>query len=59
MTYTIGMVQPRQFIEPGLGVSIYSDFGARLFSTQWPTYGGHILQGLLTRSRESVAKNHL
>ena len=41
------MVKPRQFIEPGLGVSKYFDFGARLFSTQWPTYGAHILQGLL------------
>ena len=48
MTYTIGMVRPRQFIEPGFGVSIYFDFNARLFSTQCPTYGAHILQGLLT-----------
>ena len=47
MTYTIRMVQPRHFIEPGLGVSSYLDFGARLFSTQWPPYGAHILQGLL------------
>ena len=47
MTYTIRMVRPRQFIEPGLGVSTYLDFGARLFSTQWPPYGAHILQGLL------------
>ena len=44
---TIGLVRPRQFIEPGLGVSTYFDFGARLFSTQWPTYGAHILQGLI------------
>ena len=43
------MVQPRQFIEPGLGwVSTYFDFGVRLFSTQWPPYGAHILQGLVT-----------
>ena len=28
MTYTIGIVQPRQFIEPGLEVSTYFDFGA-------------------------------
>ena len=48
MTYTIRMVQPRQFIEPGLGVSIYLDFGPRLFSTKWPPYGAHILQGLLS-----------
>ena len=47
MTYTIIMARPRQFIEPGLGVSTYLDFGARLFSTQWPPYGAHILQGLL------------
>ena len=47
MTYTIRMVRPRQFIEPGLGMSTYLDFGARLFSTQWPPYGAHILQGLL------------
>ena len=45
--YTIRMVQSRQFIEPGLGVSTYLDFGARLFSTQWPPYGAHILQGLI------------
>ena len=44
---TNSIVQPRQFIEPGLGVSTYLDFGARLFSMQWPTYGAHILQGLL------------
>ena len=31
MTYTIGMVWPRQFVEPGLGLSTYFDFGARLF----------------------------
>ena len=31
MTYTIRMVRPRQFNEPGLGVSTYLDFGARLF----------------------------
>ena len=49
MTYTIRMVQLRQFIEPSLGVSTYLDFGARLFSTQWPPYGAHILQGLLYR----------
>ena len=47
MTYTIRMVRLRQFIEPGLGVSTYLDFGARLFSTQWSPYGAHILQGLL------------
>ena len=47
MTYTTVMVQPRQFIEPGLVVSTYFDFGARLLSTQWPTYGAHILQGLI------------
>ena len=47
MTYTIRMVRPRQFIEPGLGVSTCLDFGARLFSTQWPLYGANILQGLL------------
>ena len=47
MTYTIRMVRLRQFIEPGFGVSPYLDFGARLFSTQWPPYGAHILQGLL------------
>ena len=47
MTYTIRMVRLRQFIEPGLGVSTYLDFGARLFSTQWPPYGAHILQGLI------------
>ena len=46
MTYTIRMVRSKQFIEPGLGVSTYLDFGARLFSTQWPPYGAHILQGL-------------
>ena len=50
MTYTIRMVRLRQFIEPGLGVSTYLDFGARLFSTQWPPYGAHILQGLLVKS---------
>ena len=50
MTYTIKMVPPRQFIEPGLGVSTYLDFGARLFSTQWPPYGAHILQGLIYRA---------
>ena len=47
MTYTIRMVRQRHFIEPGLGVSSYLDFGATLFSTQWPPYGAHILQGLL------------
>ena len=52
MTYTIEMVQLRQFIEPGLEVSTYFDFGARLFSTQWPTYGAHILQGLLLKQNE-------
>ena len=41
------MVRSRQFIEPGLGVSTYLDFGARLFSTQWLPYGAHISQGLL------------
>ena len=48
MTYTIRMVRSRQFIEPGLGVSTYLDFGARLFSMQLPPYGAHILQGLLS-----------
>ena len=48
MTYTIRMVRRRQFIGPGLRVSIYLDFGARLFSTQWPPYGAQILQGLLS-----------
>ena len=47
MTYTISMVWSRQFIEPGFRVSTYLDFGARLFSTQWPPYGAHILQGLI------------
>ena len=47
MTYTIRMVQSRQFIKPGLGVSTYLDFGARLFSTQWPPNGAHVLQGLI------------
>ena len=28
-------------------MSTYFDFGARLFSMQWPPYGAHILQGLL------------
>ena len=37
------------FIEPGLGVSTNLDCGPRLFSTQWPPYGAHILQGLITR----------
>ena len=50
MTYTIGMVLPRLFIEPGLGVSTYFDFGARIFATQWPPYGVHIFQGLLWHS---------
>ena len=31
MTYTIGLVRQRQFIEPGLGVSTFFDIGARLF----------------------------
>ena len=48
MTYTIRLVRLRQFIEPGLGVSTYLDFGARLFSRNWPPYGAHILQGLLS-----------
>ena len=30
--------------------STYFDFGARLFSTQWPLYGSHILQGLILRN---------
>ena len=62
MTYTIRMVRLRQFIEPGLGVSTYLDFGARLFSTQWPPYGAHILQGLLTnctRQKHTQKKNYL
>ena len=49
----IRMVRPRQFIEPGLGMSTYLDFGARLFSTQWPPYGAHILQGLLGKTQFS------
>ena len=49
MTYTIRIVRPRQFIEPGLGMSTYLDFGARLSATQWPPYGAHILQGLLSK----------
>ena len=49
MYNTIGMVRPRQFIEPGLVVSTYFDIGSRLFSTQWPTYDAHILQGLQWR----------
>ena len=49
MTYTIGMVWLRQFIEPSFGVSTYFDLGASFFSTQWPPYGAHILQGLLSR----------
>ena len=36
-----------KFVEPGFGVSTYSDFGARIFSKQWPPYDAHILQGLL------------
>ena len=51
MTYTIGIVQPRQFLETGLGMSTYFDFGARLFSTQWPPYGAHILQGLISNGK--------
>ena len=51
---TIGMVRPRQFIEPGLGVSTYFDFVARLFSTQWPTYGADILQGFIATCHEKV-----
>ena len=31
MTYTIGIVWPRLFIKPGLGVSRYFDFGAKIF----------------------------
>ena len=54
MTYTIRMVRSSQFIEPGLGVSAYLDFGARLFSTQWPPYGAHILQGLLSQFVQSL-----
>ena len=53
MTYTIGIVQPRHFIEPSLGVSKHFDFDARLFSTQWPTYGAHILRGLLLFPKDS------
>ena len=56
MTYTIRMVRLRQFIEPGLGVSTYLDFGARLFSTQWPPYGAHILQGLLREGLNKTKK---
>ena len=33
-----------------LGVSTYLNFGARFFSTQWPPYGAHILQGLLSKA---------
>ena len=36
---------------PCFGESTYFDFGARLFSTQWPLYVAHILQGLLCRKR--------
>ena len=50
MTYTIRMVRPRHCIEPDLGVSTYLDFGATLFSTEWPPYGAHILQGLLSKA---------
>ena len=46
MTYTIGSVWPRLFIEPGLGVLTYFDFCAIIFVMQWPPYGAHILQGL-------------
>ena len=31
------------------GVSIYFDFGARLFPMQWPPDCAHILQGLLNK----------
>ena len=47
MTYTIRMVRLKQFIEHGLGVSTYLDFGPRLFSSQWPPYCAHILQDLI------------
>ena len=59
MAYTIGMVRPRQFIEPGLGVSTYFDFGAKLFSTQWPPYGANILQGPITNKKMPFLSAHL
>ena len=31
---------------PGFGGSKYLDLKDRVFSTQWPPYYGHILQGL-------------
>ena len=36
---------------PYFGESTYFDLGAILFSTQWPLYGAHILQGLLSKRR--------
>ena len=35
-----GLLSPVWF--GGLGVPTYLDFGARLFSTQWPSYGAYI-----------------
>ena len=57
MTYTIEMVWLRQFIEPGLGVSTYFDFGAKKISTQLPPYGAHILQGLLFSWEKALKLN--
>ena len=34
---------------PCFGESTYFDFGARIFSTQWPPCGAHILQGLINK----------
>ena len=36
-------------VPPPMGVSTYFDYGARLFSMQWPPYGAHILQSLLSK----------
>ena len=59
MTYTNGKVWPRQYFQPGLGVSIYFDLGPRLFSTQWPPYGAHILLGLLRHLKsQRILKMH-
>ena len=50
MTYTFGKLRREDFFEPDFDASIYFDLGARIFSTQWPPYVAHILQGLLTRT---------
>ena len=47
MTYTIGKLRREDFFEPDFDASIYFDLGARIFSTQWPPYVAHILQGLI------------